>query len=179
MSISRWGRVDLEMNGVLLSLNDVEHGIIRPVFQGPRIHFALNCASTGCSNLAAKAWKAQDLSEALDQAERAYVNDPRIATLKPDGGVEISKIYIWFQDDSGSGEADVLTRPIQKADPNLSAALEAQGRIDSYAYDWSLNDQRRWQGPISPCLSTAPTSVRPSASGYRCQNRLHRSERSP
>src|SRR5262249_56655108 len=42
--------------GVLLSLNDIEHRILRGRFREPRIHFALNCASNGCPPLRPQAY---------------------------------------------------------------------------------------------------------------------------
>jgi hypothetical protein len=139
LGLGPWSYADLRVNGVALSLNDIEHGIVRPVFDDPRIHYALNCAAAGCPNLAAQAWRADGLDAALDAAEEAYVNDARGVTVQADGSVTVSKIFGWFREDFGGTEAAVLARLKAKARPDLRAALEARNRIDGYAYDWSLN----------------------------------------
>jgi hypothetical protein len=46
-----WKAKALKLHGVDLNLEDIEHGILRPIFQYPRVHYALNCASIGCPNL--------------------------------------------------------------------------------------------------------------------------------
>ncbi|MEL6464760.1 MAG: DUF547 domain-containing protein [Pseudomonadota bacterium] len=140
LGLGPWADADLRVNGAALSLNDIEHGIVRPVFADARIHYALNCAATGCPNLAATAWRADTLEARLDAAEHAYIHDPRGVSIADDGTVTISKIFGWFREDFGGTEAAVLAYLKGHADPALRAALEARNQIDSYAYDWSLND---------------------------------------
>ncbi|MEM8655593.1 MAG: DUF547 domain-containing protein [Pseudomonadota bacterium] len=140
LGLGPWADADLRVNGTALSLNDIEHGIVRPVFDDPRIHYALNCAATGCPNLAPQAWRAATLDTQLDAAEYAYIHDPRGITIADDGTVTVSKIFGWFREDFGGSEASVLAYLTSRADPELRAALDAQNRIDTYAYDWSLND---------------------------------------
>ena len=60
-----------------LSLDTIEHDILRKQWRDPRVHYAVNCASFSCPNLAARAWKARQLEEMLDEGARAYVNHPR------------------------------------------------------------------------------------------------------
>jgi hypothetical protein len=139
LSFGPWDRKILQVQGQALSLNDIEHRIIRPIFREPRIHYALNCAAAGCPNLARTAWTASRLETALEAAERAYVNDPRGVTVEADGDIILSKIFIWFQEDFGQTEADVLARLATKAEPELKAALTAADRVAGYQYDWSLN----------------------------------------
>ena len=141
-SIGPWGRKDLVVNGTAISLNDIEHGIIRPAFQEPRIHYALNCAATSCPNLAPLAWRAEGLDEAFDAAEQAYLADPRGVRVDDAGRVVASKIFIWFQEDFGRNEAEVAARLAAIAPEPARSALTTRMRIDRYEYDWSLNEQR-------------------------------------
>src|SRR5262249_12387039 len=46
-----WGRKLIEIEGQALSLDDIEHRILRPIWHDPRIHYAVNCAALGCPNL--------------------------------------------------------------------------------------------------------------------------------
>lgn len=140
LSIGPWNRKDVVINGTALSLNDIEHRIIRPTFAEPRIHYALNCAAVSCPNLAPQAWRGSGLDAALEAAERFYVADPRGISIGLDGHVTVSKIYIWFREDFGRNESEVLARLISKSPEPARSALRARGRIDGYDYDWSLNE---------------------------------------
>lgn len=133
-----WDRKLVTVKGRELSLNDIEHGIIRPVFNEPRIHYAVNCAAIACPNLAARAWQGASLETDLTAAERSYVNDPRGVRIEG-GKVILSSIYNWFRDDFGASEADVLTRLAKVAEGGLAAELTGRRTVDDYAYDWALN----------------------------------------
>ncbi len=62
--------------GNKLTLNDIEHKILRPLWKGPRIHYAVNCASYGCPNLASMAFTANNIDSLLNQSAHDYVNHP-------------------------------------------------------------------------------------------------------
>ncbi|MEM1316187.1 MAG: DUF547 domain-containing protein [Pseudomonadota bacterium] len=121
-----------------LSLDDIEHGIMRPVFQDPRIHYAVNCASIGCPNLQPRPFSAAALEEMLEAGARAYVNDPRGARLDGDR-LTVSSIYDWFQEDFGGTEAGVLDHLRRYAEPPLRSALEGRTGYDRDDYDWAVN----------------------------------------
>ncbi|MEM1384454.1 MAG: DUF547 domain-containing protein, partial [Pseudomonadota bacterium] len=76
-AIGPWDIEDVAVLGRPLSLNGIEHGVVRPVFDDHRIHYALNCAAAGCPNLMDRAWRGATLEADLAAAENAYVNDPR------------------------------------------------------------------------------------------------------
>jgi len=127
--------------GKSLSLNDIESGIVRPVWNDPRIHYALNCASFGCPNLSPKAWTAQTLDGDLNGAAYEYVNSGR-AVKRSLRGIRTAKIYKWYKDDFGGSDQDVLNHIRQYADANTQNILSRQQKIAGYFYDWSLNDGR-------------------------------------
>jgi len=134
-----WDTPVATIDGRALTLNDIEHGIIRPVFRDARIHYAVNCASIGCPNLAAEAFAGARLEAQLDAAARAFVNHPR-GVSAASGNVAVSKIFGWYQQDFGADEAAVLDHLGRLADPELAAALRGASKISSYRYDWSLNE---------------------------------------
>ncbi|WP_247738892.1 DUF547 domain-containing protein [Shimia sp. R9_2] len=143
LSFGPWDRPVTTVDGQELTLNDIEHRIIRPIFNEPRIHYALNCAAVGCPNLMNRAWRAATLERDLEAAERAYVNDDRGVHVDPNGALTLSKIYIWFQEDFGANEREVLDRLQKVADPERAAAISARKGVRRYAYDWSLNEVGR------------------------------------
>jgi len=137
-----WKAKVLEMKGVPLSLNDIEHGMLRPVFKDPRVHYAVNCASVGCPNLGTEAFTGAKFDAQLDAAARAYVNNPRGARFGPEGLV-VSSIYDWYQKDFGGSDEGVIKHLKAYAEPALAKKLAKTTSIADYTYDWSLNDVRR------------------------------------
>ena len=132
-----WKDKILMVGGKELSLDDIEHGILRPVWKDVRIHYAVNCASLGCPNLALKAWRAEGLEAMLDQAAAAYVNHPRGFSRK-DGQLIASSIYEWYQDDWGA-DSDVLVHAKKYATTETLKIISGSNSIDSYDYSWALN----------------------------------------
>ena len=136
-----WKAKVVRVNGIDLSLDDIEHGILRSNFEDPRVHYAVNCASVGCPNLATESYTGAKLEAQLDAGARGYVNSKR--GMHFDGGALIaSSIYDWFQEDFGGSEQGVLEHARKYAKPDLAAELNTVEAIGGYAYDWSLNDTR-------------------------------------
>jgi Protein of unknown function, DUF547 len=134
-----WKAKTMKVGGTELSLDDVEHRILRPGFQDPRVHYAVNCASIGCPNLQVEAFTGNDLEAQLEQAAKDYVNHPRGIQVS-DGKVKASSIYSWFQEDFGGNERGVLNHVRKFAAPALKVQLRGKVDIADYDYDWRLND---------------------------------------
>ena len=133
-----WDKKLVTVAGEDISLNDIEHRILRPIWADPRIHYAVNCASIGCPDLRAEAFVGERLDEMLDDAARTYINSPRGVSI--DGSkVTVSKIYDWFYEDFGRSTDSLLAHLIRYAEPPLAEELAAIGDIEDTAYDWSLN----------------------------------------
>lgn len=137
-----WKARVVSVAGQALSLDNIEHDILRPVFKDPRIHYAVNCASYGCPNLMAEAFTGSRVEALLDAGARAFVNHPRGFEVKT-GKLRASSIYDWFQADFGGNAAGVLAHAAKFAGPELQAALAGRTVIESYDYDWKLNDVAR------------------------------------
>lgn len=137
-SIGPWGAERVTVEGRALSLDDIEHAIMRPQFEAALVHYAVNCASIGCPNIRTRAWRAHTLDEDLDAAARAYVNHLRGVTVT-DRGLVISRIYKWYQEDFGGDDAGVIAHLLAYAEPELAQAIRANPRILRHAYDWALN----------------------------------------
>lgn len=138
-STGPWGKKLVTVTGRELSLDDIEHGILRPDFGDSRVHYAVNCASVGCPDLAARPYTGDELDAMLDRAARAYVNSPRGARVE-NGRLTASGIFKWYMKDFGGTEEGVLAELRKYAGPDLAAALENVSGVASYDYDWSLND---------------------------------------
>lgn len=138
-AVGPWDKKLLTVEGEELSLNDIEHRILRPLWRDNRVHYALNCASIGCPDLQSTAFTAENTEELLEAGARAYVNHPRGAVLE--GSVlTVSSIYDWFEVDFGGSKAGVTEHLLHYAEGPLADGLKGfSGRV-KYRYDWSLNE---------------------------------------
>ncbi|MEX1025850.1 MAG: DUF547 domain-containing protein [Planctomycetota bacterium] len=125
-----------------LSLNDIEHGILRPRFQDARIHAAVNCASASCPPLRHEAYVASRLDEQLDEQMRAFVNDPVRNALRPERNrIELSKIFDWYAGDFEREAHSVRAYLLRYANDERKPLIE-RAKLGFGDYDWSLNDHR-------------------------------------
>ena len=132
-----WDKKLIDIEGEPVSLNDIEHRILRPIWRDPRLHYALNCASLGCRNLATRAYVAERLEEMLIQAAKAYINHPRGVRID-NGEITLSKIYDWYAEDFGDKQG-LFGHLRQYASSDLETRLMRAKGIDGYEYDWRLN----------------------------------------
>lgn len=133
-----WSAKLITVEGEALSLNDIEHRVLRPIWRDPRVHYAVNCASVGCPDLRPQPFTAAGLDAQLDQAARAYIGHPRGVDLA-DGGLILSSIFSWFLADFGD-DAGLRAHLARYAEAGPRGAIERGDRIVSYRYDWRLND---------------------------------------
>lgn len=134
-----WGKKLVRVAGQELSLDDIEHRILRPIWDTPLTHYTVNCASVGCPNLAKQAFTGANIAELQERLAREYVNSSRGVLVK-DGRITVSKIYDWFDRDFGGSEAAILAHLKQYAQPSLVKQLKTINEIDDYDYGWSLNE---------------------------------------
>ncbi|MBA3950090.1 MAG: DUF547 domain-containing protein [Acidobacteria bacterium] len=141
--------------GRAVSLDDIEHTILRPEFKDARIHFAVNCASVGCPPLAAEPYRASTLDAQLDAAGRRYLGSPQGLQAGGDT-LRVSSIFKWYGEDFIKTYApiapagpDPATRAalgaVMRFGPADAASLAKSGRarVVFLDYDWSLNDVTR------------------------------------
>ena len=154
-AIGPWSEPLLQVQGRPLSLNDVEHGIVRPIWQDARVHYVLNCAAAGCPNLGRHEYTGRTIGRAMDEAARAYVNDRRGVHIDDRGRLIGSKIYLWFEEDFGGTPEAVLASVRRFARTELATELDRRTGFDGFAYDWSLNDD-----PTAVSSSNAGVTLR-------------------
>jgi hypothetical protein len=123
-----------------LSLNDIEHRILRPIWQDNRVHYAVNCASIGCPNLQPMAYTSINLELLLDKGAVEYINHPRGVSFAPQW-LMVSSIYKWFQDDFGGSEKGVILHLREYLTPERQKQLdELKSKFIAHKYDWNLNE---------------------------------------
>ncbi|MEM5471332.1 DUF547 domain-containing protein [Hoeflea sp. AS60] len=131
-----WKAKILRVNGTDLSLDDVEHEIVRAIFKDPMSHYGLNCASYSCPNLATRAFTGANVDALLRQNAEEYINHPRGVTVD-NGRITASKIYSWYAGDFG-GKSRLKDHWMSFANPQKAALIEPAS-ISGYEYDWSIN----------------------------------------
>ncbi len=127
------------VNGQTLTLDTIESGIVRPIWNDARLHYAFNCAAVSCPNLGLKAYKGKTLNAQLNRAAVSFVNHPRGVSVS-NGKITASKIYFWYSEDFG-GEKGALQHIRQYANEALKKQLAGKTKISKYVYDWALNQR--------------------------------------
>lgn len=137
-SVGPWGANLITVKGSPLSLDDINNRIIRPIWNDPRTHYALNNATIGAPNLSKQAYQGSFLDEQLNNAAFSYVNSLRGVGVM-EGRLILSKLYDWYEEDFGGTKQDVINHLLQYAREPLRSQLKHINSIDSYIYNWHLN----------------------------------------
>ena len=131
--ITPWRFKRFELEGEKISLNHIEHQILRKMNE-PRIHFAINCASASCPKLFNTAFYAHTMEEQLEETTTLFINDPLRNQLSKKE-MAISRIFQWFASDFGTKKErhafvrKYATQPIDK-----------NAKVRFLNYDWQLNE---------------------------------------
>lgn len=134
-----WDAEIMRVEGVELSLNDIEHRILRPLWKDNRVHFALNCASLGCPNLATVPFTAANSEALLNRGAEDFTQSERGASF--DGKtLVLSGILDWYKEDFGSDRDKVVDFISRYSDPVVRKKLQDFKGGMKYRYDWKLND---------------------------------------
>lgn len=148
--------VKFTVMGQAMTLDDIEHGVLRKSFAEPRIHMALVCAAKGCPFLRAEPYTGEKLDEQLDEQTKRFLADPqKFRVDKKKGVVYLSSIFKWFGGDFVSRYG---TDAFRGNDAQKAVLHFISGYVDYYTvgtlkdgryeiqyldYDWSLNEQRK------------------------------------
>jgi hypothetical protein len=133
-----WNKKFILLQGKTITLDHIEHKILRPKFKDPRIHFAINCASKSCPPLRNEPYKGDTLESQLNDQARKFINDKKNTFIKRDT-LFISKIFKWFEKDFSDNPILFIKR---YAFEDLKEKLDSSGeniKISYLNYDWTLN----------------------------------------
>jgi hypothetical protein len=138
-----------EIAGVVRSLDDIEHDILRRNFRDPRVHAALVCGASSCPRLRPEAYEGSRVDRQLDEEVRRWINVERDKNGNRKNRLDrerktfhASKIFDWFEEDFGGDDEGILAFIERYADPPVREFLENNRvRLRFLDYDWSLNRQ--------------------------------------
>jgi len=141
-----WDDEKIIINGTELSLNNIEHDIIRRKFDEERIHFALVCASISCPPLLNEAYEGYKLDKQLGEQAKLFFND--VTKNKFDKNTQtvyLSKILSWYEDDFGVNEQAILIYIAQFIDKETADDITSnlsEWDIKYMSYNWDLNEYK-------------------------------------
>lgn len=133
-----WGADIVTIEGTDLSLDDIEHRILRPIWRDNRIHYALNCASIGCPDLWPEAFTAFNTEEILEEAAAKFINSNRGVSIEG-GRMTVSKIYEWYDEDFGGSDEGVIEHLLKYTRSRLTREINRRIGMIRTDYNWSLN----------------------------------------
>ena len=123
------------------SQDEIEHDFIRPIFQDPRIHFAVNCAAWDCPELRPEAYVGARLDEQLDDQVRIFMDQSRHFRIEEGSPtvLHVNQVLDWFSEDFGGedGIPDFFLPYLSDEEPEL---LRGEVQVEFIHYDWTLND---------------------------------------
>jgi hypothetical protein len=135
---SPWKKKIARIDGEVLTLDNIEHDILRPRFKDPRIHFAVNCASKSCPPLRSEPYRGDVLDRQLTEMTESFINDPARNHLEGNT-LYVSSIFKWYSEDFND---DIVGFFMKYARGDLKERLQKQAkeiRVEYLDYDWSLN----------------------------------------
>lgn len=133
-----------------LTLDQIEHEILRKEFQEPRVHVALVCAAVSCPSLRNEPYRANKLAlQFKQQAQRFLSNAHGMQLPKPgDKTLRVSKIFKWFAEDflwlysdETNPEVAVIRYIAANAPEGIDKSVFQGGRLSYLDYNWELNEQ--------------------------------------
>lgn len=132
-------------------LDWIEHEQLRPRYNDPRVHAAVNCASIGCPALRPEAFTAERLEAQLEDGMQRFMAD-RTRNRFADGKLQVSLIFKWFREDFEKGHKgisrleDLMARHADQLADSPADREKIRSKnvaISHLDYDWSLNDLGR------------------------------------
>ncbi len=145
----------INLLGRKMTLDNIEHDTIRAkgVYDDPRIHFAVNCASIGCPMLREEAFVAERLDTQLEEQTVRFVSDrPRNRLNAAGNALEVSEIFKWYAMDFTSGLKGIQSREqffakyanlITDSAEQQKTIRDGKAEIRHLDYDWGLNDAKK------------------------------------
>jgi len=135
---SPWKKKIVRIDGDIVTLDHIEHKILRPRYKDPRVHFAINCASKSCPPLISEPYYGAVLEQQLDAVVKAFLNDTKRNRLEGNT-LYASRIFKWFKDDFNK---DIIGFFLKYSEGSLRKDLAANRdkiKIKYLYYDWTLN----------------------------------------
>jgi hypothetical protein len=152
-----WDIVFIKVMDREITLNDIEHKILREKFQDPRIHFVLVCASIGCPLIENQAFTESDLNLRLEKSTSNFINNTeKVLLVREKNKLFLSSIFDWYREDFEStpkllvelnsfpqkyrGVIAFILKYLPEDQQQF--ILKNKPKIDFFDYSWALNEKQ-------------------------------------
>ena len=152
-----WTKLEFRAVGRTVTLDEIEHQILRKEFNEPRIHMAIVCASISCPDLSREAYTGEKLEKQLASASVSFINNPDkgVRIDEEENRVKVSKIFKWFGDDFIKNYGEPISFKNESLKNNavlnfISDYLASEDnkeyiekddfKLGYLGYDWHLNE---------------------------------------
>ena len=133
-----WDKDFFKIGDKTMSLNDIEHRILRKNFEEPRIHFALNCASMSCPKLRREAYDGSKLDAQLADQAKEFLGDKKRNEISANNP-KVSSIFKFYGSDITKWSGKSLIDYINIYAP---VKINAGAKLEYLDYDWSINEKK-------------------------------------
>jgi hypothetical protein len=127
-----WDKRWIKSGDKMYTLNEIENSVIRPQFNEPLIHFAVNCAAKSCPRLMNKAFTEANVNSLMQENAKWFINNSTYNNISS-SKAEISKIFDWYAKDFGNVTAYIN----KKSNTKIGSGVN----VTFMDYDWDLNKQ--------------------------------------
>jgi len=136
-----WDEAWLTVEGIAISLNDIQYRILYAYWPPEQIVYGLSCPALGCPDFPSRAYRGDDVAERLRQAARDFINRRHTAKLKK-GKLRLSSLYLWQREAIWGDDSSILAHLRMHADGKRKAALASVETIHETSFDWRINALR-------------------------------------
>jgi len=125
-----------ELGGKKITLNDIEHKLLRGQFNDARFHFVLVCGAVGCPPLISKAYLPDTLNAQLEKQTKIAINGSFLKVNTNKKRVQASQIMEWYKEDftKNGKEIDFINK-------YRTEKLEGKYKLSYFPYNWKVNKQ--------------------------------------
>jgi len=151
-----WKKAIGSIGSTDVSLDDIEHGILRKAFTEPRVHSCIVCASVSCPELRAEAYVASRLESQMTEQMKIWMPNPKKGfilgakgkTVEGKTEITVSKIFEWFKVDFKPSVIEFI-RPYLPDDIQADQ-FDNNTKIHVFDYNWNLNARFSSSSPPAP-----------------------------
>ena len=131
-------KITYKIAGKKVTLNTIEHKLLRAEFKDARLHFVLVCGAKGCPPLIPNAYLPRTLDKQLQEQTELAINGKSFLKINPKKKrVEGSEILKWYKEDfikNGQSEIDFLNS-------FRNEKIPSNFKLSYFPYNWNLNSQ--------------------------------------
>ena len=128
-------KITYNLAGKQITLNDIEHKLLRANFKDARFHFVLVCGALGCPPLISNAYLPSTLETQLTMQTKKAINGSFLQVKK--NKIQASEIMKWYKEDftmNGKNELDFINT-------YRTEKVSKKAKISYFPYNWTINKQ--------------------------------------